>query len=541
MNSNRRRFLKAVADASLTPLAGVGALVKKHGAHVLRTRRAKPIRLFETFKRARTKRPDDPAFLITAGDRSLPISWRHFTDDIAIIAFIIDTNRPQGPVALLGENSYDWIVAHAACLFSGVTVVPLDVNLSAGDIVERLASIQADTLVYSSLYSEKAADVAARRPGLRIAAFGSRKTDVYINAARQAVELGLPTLWERPAPDAAHAAMILFTSGTTSRPRPVLLTARGIEVFCDSWSAALDMKIGDRSLMVLPLYHIFGLCATYLMLVNGVSLGVCPDFRRLYDAVERFRARFLFLVPALAEILAVKIARHAPNAEAALGSPLDWILTGGAPQPRRTYDKLARLGVRVITAYGLTETSALYAVSPVAGPPRPGSAGRVVRHPEIETRVSDDGELLIRGPNVFKGYLGMASETAAVLTDEGWFHTGDTGEIDGDGFVWITGRRARTIVLDSGKKVAPEELEERLVSIPGIHEALVTGDGAAREIIATLYGTLDEAAAEKAVGELNRQLPVYQRITRVHVRTTPFPRTASGKIKLGPPDELQTV
>jgi long-chain acyl-CoA synthetase len=199
------------------------------------------------------------------------------------------------------------------------------------------------------------------------------------------------------------------------------------------------------------------------------------------------------------------------------------------------------LGVRVIPAYGLPETSALYAVSPVAGPPRPGSAGRVVRHPEIETRVSDDGELLIRGPNVFKGYLGMASETAAVLTDEGWFHTGDTGEIDGDGFVWITGRRARTIVLDSGKKVAPEELEERLVSIPGIHEALVTGDGAAREISATLYGTLDEAAAKKAVGELNRQLPVYQRITRVHVRTTPFPRTASGKIKLGPPDELQTV
>lgn len=499
----------------------------------------KTINLFEEFRRARTERPHAPAFLIAAGDRSLPISWRQFTDDIAAISFIIDKNKPSGPIALLGENSYEWMVAHAAALFSGATVAPLDVNLSADETAERLKAIGATVLVYSALYAEKKSEIAARLPHLATGGFGTRKTDFFLNAARQAVELGLKTVWDREtAPDASRTSMLVFTSGTTSEPRAAELTTRGIETFCECWSEALPMKPGDRSLMLLPLHHIFGLCSAYLMLVRGVALGVCPDFRRIYDAVERFRARFLFLVPALADILAVKITQHGPNAEIAFGSPLDWVLTGGAPQSRRTYDRLAALGVKTITAYGLTETSALFSVTPAKGRPRPGSAGRAVIHPEIETRVSDDGELLIRGPNVFKGYLDHPEKTAQAFDGEGWFHTGDLGRIDEDGFVWITGRRTRTIVLSSGKKVAPEELEAALVAIPGINEALVTGDGASREITALVYGSVSQEEAERRVAAFNLTQPVYKRINRVAVRTTPFPRTASGKIKLGPPDEI---
>lgn len=500
----------------------------------------KRISLFEEFKRNRQERPNAPAFLVASGDRYLPISWRQFTDDIAIIAFIIEANVKCSAIGILGENSYEWMVVHAACLFSGATAIPVDVNLNAEEIARRLKSVKARVLVHSSLYSAKSRDVSARMPGLITGSFGSRKTDFFLNASRKAIELGLKTIWDRDSVDVEKTSAIVFTSGTTSEPRGVETTIRGIETFCEFASDELPMKPGDRSLMLLPLHHIFGIATTYLMLVKGVALGVCPDFRRIYDAVERFRANFLFLVPALAEILASKIKQHGESAAEALGSPIDWILTGGAPQPARTYEKLKSLGVKVITGYGLTETTSLYSLAPTAGDPRPGSAGLAVRHPDVETAVSPDGELLIRGPNVMKGYYEMPERTAKAIDKDGWFHTGDVGRIDEDGFVWITGRMSRTIVLSSGKKVAPEELELKLHALPGVIEALVTGDGATREIVANLYCDIPDEAAKQAVGELNKELPVYMRISRVVLRREPFPKTASGKIKLNPPDEIQT-
>ena len=154
--------------------------------------------------------------------------------------------------------------------------------------------------------------------------------------------------------------------------------------------------------------------------------------------------------------------------------------------------------------------------------------------------VSEDGELLIRGPNVLKRYHNMPERTAMVLDADGWFHTGDTGRIDEDGYVWITGRMSRTIILSSGKKIAPEELEAKLLTIAGVRESLVRGDGATREITAEVYGDITETELKNAVGRMNLDMPVYKRISRVIVRKEPFPKTASGKIKLNPPDEIQT-
>ena len=498
------------------------------------------ISLFEEFKKAREERMNSPAFLVASGDRCLPISWRQFTDDIAVISFIIDANVKHGAIGILGENSYEWMVVHAACLFSGAVAVPVDVNLSADEIAKRLKSVKARVLVHSSLYSVKSHEVAAKMPALITGSFGSRKTDFFLNASRKAIELGLKTIWSHDSVDAERTSAIVFTSGTTSEPRGVELTIRGIETFCEYAASLLPMKVGDRSLMLLPLHHIFGIATTYLMLVRGVALGVCPDFRRIYDAVDRFRANFMFLVPALAEILASKIAQHGKTAAEALGSPIDWILTGGAPQPRRTFDKMKELGVKLITGYGLTETTSLYSLASPDTDPRPGSAGLAVRHPEVETSVSPEGELLIRGPNVMKGYYKMPERTAKAIDSDGWFHTGDVGRIDKDGFVWITGRISRTIVLSSGKKIAPEELEAKLLAIPGVLEAMVTGDGATREVVAAIYSEMPEEEVHRTVGELNRNLPVYMRISKAVIRSTPFPKTASGKIKLNPPDEIQT-
>jgi len=280
---------------------------------------------------------------------------------------------------------------------------------------------------------------------------------------------------------------------------------------------------GQRSLMLLPLHHIFGICATYFMLSRGVALGICPDFRRIHDAAVRFRIDFAFLVPALADILAAKIEQHK-------GPEIKWVLVGGAPLSPRTGTRLRALGIKALTGYGLTETSALYSIAPLDGDPHAGSAGRVCTLPGVETKVSPDGELLVRGPNVMKGYYRAPEQTAAVLSPDGWFRTGDIGSIDADGFVWIKGRGSRTIVLSSGKKIAPEELEEKLLMSPGVKEVVVCGEGESRTVTAEIYSDLPDSDVRAIVATVNQALPVYKRIKRVVVRKAPFPRTSSGKI-----------
>ena len=488
--------------------------------------------LFETFRRIREESPHSAAFLVTSGDRALPITWKQFTDDIDLVARLVRVHAPGSRIAILGENSYEWMVAHAATMFAGATVLPLDTDLSAEEIAARLKTVGSTELVYSSLCEAKAKAVAALSPGLYVAAFGSMRTERFLDKVRRAFRSD-DSIWNVcPKIDVSASSMIMFTSGTTSRPRGAEITIAGIEAFAETAAASLAMSPGDRSLMLLPLHHIFGLSATYAMLCAGVALGVCPDFRRIYDAVERFRANKLFLVPALAEILAAKIEQHGSSAEESLGFPIDWILTGGAPIARAARERLAALGVKTLAGYGLTESSALFSLGPSGGDFRDGSAGRVSSLKTIETAVSPTGELLVRGPAVMNGYFGEPEKTAAAVDADGWLHTGDTGRIDEDGFVWITGRISRTIILSSGKKVAPEELEELLLAIPGVSEAVVSGEGETREIKAEVFGTASEAAIRDAVGRLNLRMPVYKRIKRTVVRDSPFPRTPSGKIKL---------
>ena len=487
--------------------------------------------LFEAFKRMREERPGDPAFLVASGDRSLPINWRQFTDDIDLVVRLVRQYAQNEKVMLLGENSYEWIVAHAATVFAGATVLPVDVNLSAQEIADRIRFAGASVLVYSALHSDKAHEVRSLVPGLMTGGFGSLKTERFIDGVRRLFR-PRDSIWNLDSVDVKRVSMIVFTSGTTSVPRGAELTLEGLEACVQAWGGALPLKPGDRTLMLLPLHHIYGLCATYLFLSRGVALGVCPDFRRLYDAVERFRVNYVALVPALAEILAQKIEHRGKSAEDALGQPLEWVLAGGASLSRLAYERLSALGVRTLTAYGLTETTALYAIAPAAEAPHAGSAGKVASVPGLEAKVSERGELLIRGPSVMKGYFREPERNAEVIDADGWFHTGDVGRIDEEGYVWITGRLSRTIVLSSGKKVAPEELESMLLGIPGVREALVSGDPQTREIRAEVYGTISEDSVRRAVDELNQRLPVYKRISSVEIRSEPFPRTSSGKIQI---------
>lgn len=488
--------------------------------------------LFEAFRTMRREHGGEPAFLVAAGDRSIAISWREFTDDIAAVSFGIKKNCPGGVIALLGENSYEWMVAHAATVFSGAVVLPLDLNLSAQEIAARLSKTGAKVLVHSALHSEKAQKVKSLAPKTLVVGFGSAESDDFISAAKHALDGDAANLFDLEPPDVNRVSMIAFTSGTTSEPRGAELTLAGLECFAVTAAERMALSSRSRTLMLLPVFHIFGIAVTYASLAAGVALGVCPDYRRIYDAVVRFKADFLFLVPALADILASKIARRGRRVSDIPGFALEWICTGGAPVSPVTHEKLVSLGIGMYAAYGLTETTASYSMSDMREKTPCGYAGKVYTYPGTETKVSETGELLIRGACVFKGYYKDKVRTAEALDEDGWFHTGDTGEIDENGMVRVTGRISRTIVLSSGKKIAPEELENRISMYPGVKEVLVYGDGESREITAEVYASCPGGDVHEAISAMNRTLPVYMRVKRVVVRREPFERTASGKIAL---------
>jgi long-chain acyl-CoA synthetase len=489
--------------------------------------------IFEAFKHNRLEHSNEPAFLVSSGDRFLPVTWKQFTDDIAIVSWIIRQYLPGGTIAILSENSVEWMTLHAACILSNAVVVPIEVSLSGEEIAQRLKKVKASVLVHSSLYAEKAAEVSKLVPGLFVDGFGSRKSELFFFGAKKSMMASGDVIWSRDySVDKKKTSVIMFTSGTTSFPRGVELSIENLETFLRSSSKVVSMAHGDRSLMMLPLCHIFGLATTYLMLSKGVEIGVCADFKRIFADFERFRTDYAFLVPALAEILAAKIAHKGKSAEDALGYPLKWIMTGGAPLSRRIYEKLVSLGINTVCAYGLTETTACYSMDFCERAPSACSAGIVSTLPEVETAVSSSGELLVRGPNVMKGYFNDPEATARVIDSDGWFHTGDIGQIDENGCVWITGRKSRTIVFSSGKKVSPEEMESRLMELPGVIEALVTGDAETRELNAEIFAAVPEETVWRFVHAMNASLPTYQRIKSINMRTTPFPRTPSGKIKL---------
>lgn len=494
-----------------------------------------PMSLFEQFKTQRETRPDEAAFLITSGDRSIPISWRTFARDIEIVGWVIQHHAPGATIALLGANSYEWVVTHAACVFAGAIALPLEPGLTAEEIAERMMFTGSRILLHSAAFDDKAHEVKNLLPRITTGGFGTRITDRVVEEARRALEHGDKGLFDLPPRDENDTVMLVFTSGTTSKPRGAELSLKGIRTFGDVAAERLPMRPGQRTLMLLPLHHIFGLSATYMMLGHGVAMGVCPDFRHIYEAVVRFRVDFLCLVPALSELLASKINRNGRTAEEALGAPLDWILSGGAPLPPRTRQHLESLGIHILQAYGLTETTAVYSIEPYDAP-RPGCVGKSCQGiNDMETSVSATGELLLRGPAVMKGYYHEPERTAAAIDADGWFHTGDLGSIDKDGYVWITGRISRTIILSSGKKIAPEELEEKILATPGIKEVIVRGDTESRELTAEIYATISEEAVHEQIDFVNKKLPLHKRIRKIVMRSEPFPRTASGKIQVGRP------
>ncbi|GAQ75393.1 class I adenylate-forming enzyme family protein [Streptomyces turgidiscabies] len=341
-----------------------------------------------------------------------------------------------------------------------------------------------------------------------------------------------------PDPDLSAMALLIYTSGTTGVPKGVMLDHANIDAMTDMARTALELGPADRSLLILPLFHVNGVVVgvlTPLLAGAGVVIADRFDPHTFFDVVERERPTFFSAVPTIYNMLAAL-----PDAVRPDTSSVRFGICGSAPASAELLIRFeARYGFPLIEGYGLSETTCACTVNPIAGPRRAGTVG--LPFPGQEIRIVDEsgtaqgpgenGEILVRGANIMRGYLGRPDETARTVVD-GWLHTGDVGHLDADGYLTLVGR-SKDIIIRGGENIYPKEIEDVLAGDPSVLEVAVIGvpDEKWGEVVVAYVQprpgrTVDPAGLEALCA---RRLSGYKRPISYFVEEA-IPKNAVGKI-----------
>ncbi len=346
-------------------------------------------------------------------------------------------------------------------------------------------------------------------------------------------ETGVPSTKVDPDSPAA----IFFTGGTTGTPKGAVLTHRALMRGNYNTIFKPGKVIGvHRYIAILPLSHVFGLIAgTMGCFYTGNLIFTCEDMKATIGKLPVIKPTLLVIVPGVCDILAGLCKMYGPQF---LGGSLRLIISGAANVPPRLVDIFTKMGVEFCFGYGLTETANLTSANADAIT-HPTSIGKI--YPGQQTKVVD-GELWVKGDNVFSGYYKDPEKTAEAFSEDGWFRTGDLVRFDEEGFLYITGRIKNLIILDNGENVSPESLEEPFYADPCVRDAMVKEDELnGHKVIAVeilpfapaFEGKSPEEIAaymNALVDKINAGLPTTHQIRKVTVRKEDFKRTGSMKV-----------
>ncbi|WP_309135473.1 AMP-dependent synthetase/ligase [Cellulomonas sp.] len=428
--------------------------------------------------------------------------------------------EPGDRVAIMSRTRYEWTLLDFAIWAAGGVGVPVyetssaeQVRWIASDSGVRLAVVE--TVAHGAVVAQVRDDL----PGLtEVLVLDEGAVTTLVQRGRDVPDEDVTARWRRTRAD--DLATVIYTSGTTGRPKGVELTHGNFVELARNGVEGLGevcARPGSRTLLFMPLAHVFARFIEVLCVPSGAVLGHTPDTRNLLPDLASFQPTFVLAVPRVFEKVynsaeqkagtgarlrlfrwAAKVAiaysraldtPSGPSAaltaqhrlagrlvharlRAALGGRAEWAVSGGAPLGERLGHFYRGIGVRVLEGYGLTETTAPTAVNR-PGLTKVGTVGPAF--PGTSLRVDDDGAIWVKGPHVFRGYRHQPEATAEVLVD-GWFATGDLGTLDDDGYLRITGRSKEIIVTAGGKNVAPAVLEDRLRGHPLVSQVVVVGD-----------------------------------------------------------------
>ncbi|GAA5028999.1 AMP-dependent synthetase/ligase [Terrabacter aeriphilus] len=463
------------------------------------------------------------------------VTWRRFADDVSAVAkgLVAHGVGPGDRIAIMSRTRYEWTLVDFAAWTAGAVVVPIYETSSAEQVQWILSNSDThvavvETAAHAAVVEQVRADVPSLRDVVTIEAGG---LDALREKGREVPDADLDA--RRGGLDRRSVATIIYTSGTTGRPKGCELTHGN---FLDLAENAIG-KLGDvvltenaSTLLFLPLAHVFARFIEVLCVAGRARMGHSADIKTLLDDFAGFQPTFVLAVPRVFEkifnsaeakasaegkgkifLRAATVAVAYSEAlnttggpglllrlqhtlfdrlvygklRAAMGGKVRYAVSGGAPLGTRLGHFYRGIGILILEGYGLTETTAPVAVNTpdkikigTVGPPLPGTG----------IRIADDGEVLLKGVGVFAAYHDNPTATAEAIVD-GWFHTGDVGEMDEDGYLRITGRKKEMLVTAGGKNVAPAVLEDRLRAHPLVSQCIVVGDQ--KPFIGVLV-TLDE-------------------------------------------------
>jgi long-chain acyl-CoA synthetase len=511
------------------------------------------------------------------------ISYIRFYEEILSLGEALLKNGFDGSrIAMTGSNSYAWFLVNAAVQVSGCVSVPLDKDLKYEEFEGSLARAEVKVV----FYGKKQKDLVAR-------ALRSDRTS--LEKAYALYDCDLPNISDlldegkmlrdsgselvaKISVDPDEVKTMIFTSGTTSRSKIVMLSQKNIVSNVEAMLSAITFSEEDTNIALLPYHHTFGSTGQWVMLANGVRTVYCDGLKHLQKNLIEYGVSVFIGVPLLVETMYKKIIKTAEKQGLggrlrrmrklcrismkvgidmrrtifkgvldSLGGRLRLVVLGAAAADPEVIEGFNDFGITCIQGYGLTEASPVLSAE-LPGAMRAGSIGRPFPGIEMDIADADDegiGEIIARGDNIMKGYYGDPEATAAVLKD-GWFYTGDLGRRDSDGYYYITGRKKNVIVLRNGKNVFPEELEQQISALPYVVENIVVGvidDGNEKDPVVAAKVVYDPKffpgknedeihdAVKDDIEKINDGVPSYKRIRRVFVSDEPMEKTSTGKIK----------
>ena len=536
---------------------------------------------------------DRPAYVFKTEKKGefKEITYKQLKNDIdSLGTALINLGLEGKRVAVIGENRYEWGVTYLAVVNGTGTIVPLDKALPANEIESLIIRSGVEAIVYSNKYNEIMNDLKEKK-NTDLKYFISMDLDESENGiisfkklltrGKELLENGDKRFIDAKI-NVEEMRIMLFTSGTTSKSKAVMLSHKNIASNLMDISSVLKVREDDRFLSFLPLHHTFECTTGFLLPLSvGASIAFCDGIRHIAENIKEYDITFMVSVPVLYENMCKKIMKSIKDqgkgttvnvgmkvsnallkvgldirgklfkqVHDSLSSKLRLLVAGGAALDPDTEKTFNSLGINMVQGYGLTESSPVIAVEDDKYK-KIGSIGKAL--PTLDVKIDEPneegiGELLVKGPTIMLGYYENEEATKETIDKEGWLHTGDLAKIDKDGFIFITGRKKFVIVLKNGKNVYPEELEILINKIAGVKECFVYGkpedDGDYKisakivydkEIMKEAYGVEEEKDIKEKLWQevkaINKTMPKYKYIKGIIVTEEELIKTTTRKVK----------
>lgn len=552
-------------------------------AYVFEAKRFNDIR--EIIKNAVKEYPENNAFIIKEKigkeEKYKKITYTEFDRQIDYLGTkLVDMGLKDKRIAIIGKNRYEWMLSHLAVINGTGISVPLDKGLTENEIESSLIRSKADAIIFESPYTETVKKIKQNGTTNLKEYICMDKQDEFVslqsllNDGKELLENGNKEFIESTI-DNKKMNILLFTSGTTSASKAVMLSHDNIASNIYALTLAEDIRSTDTNIAFLPFHHTFGSTGILLFLSKGATNVFCDGLRYIQKNLVEYQVSTFVCVPLLIEAIYKKIMLQIEKTGQTkkfnfgiklskfllkfgidirrkvfkqvydqLGGKIRSVISGASALDPKVADGFRNIGIEVYQGYGLTETSpVLIAETPKAC--KNGSIG--IALPDIEIKIDNPneegiGEIIAKGPNVMLGYYENEEETNKVLKD-GWFYTGDLAYKDSDGFYFIAGRQKNVIVLKNGKNVYPEELETLVGNLSYVKECMVYGKEKDDDLVVSVKVVYDseqfkdkekkeiENTIWEDIKNINKTMPNYKHIKNLVITDEEMIKTTTAKVK----------